>query len=216
MPVAAHAAPRHLPALHLSLPVKLAASLAAVGTAAAVSGLGTFGVFTSTTSASTAAASGSVTIALGAVGPANRLNVGATGMVPGDTMKRAFTLSNTGSQALGSLSLTTTASPSSLLDTDATNGLQLLLQSCSTPWTEAGISPAFTYTCGGTTTTVLASRPVIGSGVALSSPASLPAGGSDNLLMTLTFPTTAGDTLQNQSSTLSLAFTGTQRSATNK
>jgi len=53
-----------------------------------------------------------------------------------------------------------TASPSSLLDTDATNGLQLTIQSCPTAWTEAGTSPAYTYTCTGTATTVLPSRPV--------------------------------------------------------
>ena len=34
--------------------------------------------------------------------------------------------------------------------------------------------------------------------------------------MTLTLPSAAGNTLQNQSSTLSYAFTGTQRTATSK
>jgi hypothetical protein len=131
-------------------------------------------------------------------------------------MQRAFQLSNSGNQNLASVTLTTTASPSSLLDTDATNGLQLLIQACSTAWTEAGTSPAFTYTCSGTTTTVLASRPVIGSNVALSNLGSLTAGATDNLVATLSFPSAAGNTLQGLSSTVSFAFTGTQRTATNK
>jgi len=197
--------------------VKVLGSLAAIGTAASVAGLGTFGAFTSTTSAAAPATAGTVVIALGTAGTAaNRLTVGATGLVPGDTIQRAFQLSNTGNQSLSGITLTTTASPSSALDTDPTNGLQLLIQSCSTPWTEAGTAPAYTYTCSGTTTTVLASRPTIGANLSLSALSSLTAGSTDNLLSTLTFPSVAGNTLQGLSSTLSFAFTGTQRAATNK
>ncbi len=189
------AVPRHDAVDHAGEPVPLGLQLlrvAAVGTAAAVVGLGTFGTFTSTTTqAAGPETAGSVVIALGATGAAtNRLDLGATGLVPGDTMQRAFQLSNTGNQSLASITLTTTASPSSLLDTDATNGLQLLIQRCSNVWTEAGTSPAFTYACsgGGTITTVLASRPVIGANVALSSLGSLTNGQTDNLSATLTFP----------------------------
>jgi hypothetical protein len=45
-------------------------------------------------------------------------------------VQRGFQLTNSGTQNLASVTLTTTASPSSLLDTDATNGLQLLIQAC--------------------------------------------------------------------------------------
>ncbi len=200
-----------------SVRTKVLASLAAVGTAASVAGLGTFGAFTSTTSAATPQTSGTVVIALGSAGTAtNRLTVGATGLVPGDTVQRAFQLSNTGNQGLSGITLTTSATTSSLLDTDTTNGLQLVLQSCSAPWTEAGTAPAYTYTCSGTTSTVLASRPVIGSNLALAGLSSLTSGSTDNLLATLTFPSAAGNTLQGQSSTVSFAFTGTQRTSTNK
>src|ERR671939_317389 len=195
----------------------LLGSVAAIGASASIAGLGTFGTFTSTTSAAQAITSGTVTIALGTAGTAaNRLTVGASGLVPGDTVQRAFQLSNTGNQNLASITLTTTASPSSLLDTDTTNGLQVVIQACSVPWTEAGVAPAYTYTCGGVTSTVLASRPVIGSALALSSLSTTTAGNTDNLLATLTFPSAAGNTLQGLSSTVSFAFTGTQRAATNK
>jgi hypothetical protein len=112
------------------------------------------------------------------------------------------------------VTLTTTASPSSLLDTDTTNGLQMVIDKCSQAWTESG--PPYTYTCGGTTSSVLASRPVIGSNLSLSNLGSTTAGATDHLRVTLTLPSGAGNTLQNQSSTISYAFTGTQRAATNK
>jgi hypothetical protein len=131
-------------------------------------------------------------------------------------VQRAFQLANTGNQNLASITLTTTASPSSLLDTDATNGLQLVIQICTVPWTEGGVAPAYTYTCSGTTSTVLASRAVIGSALALSNLTTTTAGNTDNLLATLSFPSAAPNTMQGLSSTITFAFTGTQRAGTNK
>jgi predicted ribosomally synthesized peptide with SipW-like signal peptide len=194
---------------------KLIATIAIVGAAASIAGLGTYATFTSSTSQSHTISSGTVTIALGATGAStNRLNIGASGLAPGDTIQRSVDLTNSGSLDLASVTLTTTASPSSLLDTDATNGLQMVIDKCSVAWTEAG--PPYTYTCGGTTSTVLASRAVIGSGLSLSNLGSTTAGATDHLRVTLTLPSGAGNTLQNQSSTISYAFTGTQRAATNK
>ena len=195
---------------------KVLASVALVAAAAGVAGLGTYGSFTSTTSASATTTAGTVKVELGAAGATNRLSVAATGLVPGDTIQRAVTVSNTGNQDLGSLTLTTSASPSSKLDTDTTNGLQLVVESCSKAWTEAGTSPAFTYTCGGTTKTVLATRPVIGANLALANLASTTAGQSDNLRVKLTFPDAADNSFQGQSSVIGLDFTGTQRAATNR
>lgn len=197
---------------------KLLLSVAAVGTAASIAGLGTFATFTSSTTATgPSVSSGTVTIALGATGAAtNRLNVNATGIVPGDTIQRSVDLSNSGSQDLASITLTTSATVSSLLDTNTTDGLQMTIDRCSVAWIEAGVSPAFTYTCGGTTSTVVASRPVVGSNLALSSLTTTTAGNTDRLRVTLTLPSTAGNTFQNLSSTLSFVFTGTQRAATSK
>ena len=201
----------------LSLGAKVAASFAVVGVASAVAGLGTFATFTSSTSASNSVATGTVVIALGATGAStNRLNINASTVAAGDTMQRSVTLSNTGTIDLSGVTLTTTASPSSLLDTDATDGLQMVIEKCSVAWTEGGSAPGYTYTCGGSTTTVLASRAVIGATLALSSLASLTAGGADNLRITLTLPSTAGNTFQGLSSTVAYAFAATQRTATNK
>jgi predicted ribosomally synthesized peptide with SipW-like signal peptide len=182
-----------------------------------MAGLGTFATFTSTTSASQSITSGTVTIALGATGAAtNRLTVNATGVAPGDTIQRSFDLSNTGNLNLATVGVTTTAAPSSLLDTDSVNGLQMVIDKCSTAWTEAGSSPAFTYTCGGTNTTIIASRAVIGSSLNMAGLAALTNGGTDHLRVTLTLPSTAGNTFQGLTSTVSYSFLGTQRNATNQ
>jgi predicted ribosomally synthesized peptide with SipW-like signal peptide len=205
--------------MHSKTLKRLVASFMAVGVAAAVAGLGTFATFSSSTSASHTISSGTVSIALGATGSANRLNVGASNVVPGDTIQRAADLVNNGGASADNLSaivLTTSASPTSLLDTDATNGLQMTIDKCSTAWTESGTAPAYTYTCGGTTSTVLSSRAVIGSNISLSNLASVTTGSTDHLRVTLSLPAAAPNTMQGLTSTVSYNFVGTQRVAGSK
>ena len=196
---------------------KLLVSLAVISAAASVAGLGTFATFTSSTSASQSVSSGTVTIALGATGAStNRLTVGASNIAPGDTIQRSVDLIDSGSIDLASITLTTNATTSSLLDTDATNGLQMVIDRCSNAWTEGGTAPAYTYTCSGATSTVLASRAIVGTNLALSNLSALTNGVTDHLRVTLTFPSAAPNSFQNQSSTVQYTFTGTQRAGTNK
>jgi spore coat-associated protein N len=203
---------RSRPTAARSTAQKLLATVAVLGAAASIAGLGTYATWTSTTSQSQSISSGTVTIALGATGAAtNRLNIGASALAPGDTVQRSVDLTNSGSLDLASVTLTTTAPTSSLLDTDATNGLQMVIDKCSQAWTEAG--PPYTYTCGGSTSTVLASRAVIGSNLSLSNLGATTAGATDHLRVTLTLPGGADNSFQNKSSTISYAFTGTQRAA---
>ncbi|MCB5273927.1 hypothetical protein BJG92_01453 [Arthrobacter sp. SO5] len=196
---------------------KVLASAALLAAAAGVAGMGTYGGFTSSTSASAAVAAGTVKFDVGAAGATNRLAVAASGAVPGDTIQRAVTLTNSGDQDLAAVTLTTTAgAPSSKLDSDPVNGLQLKIDGCSVPWTEAGTSPSFTYTCTGTTTAVLASRAVTGNAIALTGLASVTATKADNLRVTLTVPASADNTFQGLNSVMSFAFTAIQRGAANK
>lgn len=188
---------------------KLLLSLAAFGAAASIVGLGTFATFTSSTSTSNTIASGTLSL----TAPFSRLGTGASPIAAGDTMQRAIDLSYSGTISFGSATLTTNATSSSLLDTDATNGLQLAIDKCSQAWTESG--PPYTYTCGGSTSTVLASRALIGSSIALSN-LTLTAASTDHLRVTVTFPSAAGNTLQNQSSTINYTFTGVQRNGTDQ
>jgi spore coat-associated protein N len=190
---------------------KVLSTLSVLCAAAAIAGLGTFATFTSSTTPVThTIASGTLTLSTGAV---NRLGTGASPIAAGDTMQRAIDLSYAGSINFGSATLTTSATTSSSLDTDSTNGLQIAIDKCSQAWTESG--PPYTYTCGGSTSTVLASRALIGSSIALSN-LTLTAGATDHLRVTVSFPSSADNTLQNQSSTVSYTFTGVQRAGTDQ
>lgn len=190
-------------------------ALASLCLGAALTGSGVLATWTATTSAGNTLAAGTVLVALGNTGAAtNRLTVNASGLVPGDTVQRSFDITNTGSQDMASVVLTTTASPSSLLDTDTTNGLQMVIDRCSVAWTESGSSPAFSYSCGGSTSTIISSRPVIQSSLTMSGLSALTAGGTDHLRLTLTFPSAAGSSFQGLSSSLTYSFLGTQRAGT--
>jgi spore coat-associated protein N len=189
---------------------KLIASLAVLGAAAAIAGLGTYATFTSSTSASHTIATGTLSLTSG---PTNRLGTGATLVAAGDSMQRAIDLNYAGSISFGSATLTTNATTSSALDTDTTDGLHLAIDKCSVAWTESG--PPYTYTCSGTTSSVLASSPVIGSNLALSN-LTLTAGSTDHLRVTVTLPGTAGNSFENLSSTVGYTFTGVQRAGTSQ
>ena len=90
------------------------------------------------------------------------------------------------------------------------------IDKCSVAWTEAGTAPAYTYTCSGTNTSVLAAA-AVGNTASLSSLAALSSGAStDHLLVTLALPAAATNTLQGLSTSITYAFNGTQRTATNK
>jgi spore coat-associated protein N len=198
---------------------KVLASTVLLGAAASVAGLGTFGTFTSTTSASAAVASGTVRIDVGTAGSGNRLSVAATGLVPGDSVSRAVTLTNSGDQALAGIGLITAATTSSKLDTDAAMGLQLTVEACSVAWAETGTATTgYTYSCPSTATrsTVLAPGAVIRSTPALGNLTALTAGKADNLVVKMTLPDGADNTFQNLRSTISFSFTGTQRGATSR
>ena len=194
---------------------KLLLTICLVAGALALAGIGSYATFTAQTSSqSHTISSGTMTLTIPAAGASNRLTVGASDIAPGDTIQRAFNLTSGGTLDASAVTLTTSASPSSLLDSDGTSGLQMVIDRCSVAWTESG--PPYTYTCGGSTSSVLASRAVIGSNIALSNLSATTAGNTDFLRLTLTLPSGAGNTFQGLSSTISYQFSSTQRAATNK
>jgi hypothetical protein len=187
---------------------KIVASFGVLGAAVAVAGLGTFGSFTdSTTPIAAEVATGTVSIDVTQQGAT--IPVTTSGFLAGDSMSRAVDLVNDGSAALSRVSLASTAADPSILTTDATNGLQLAVASCSVAWTQSGPASAPTYSCGGGVTNLYSGRAVMDS--ALPGLASLSAGGVDHLLLTVSLPASAGNGFQGQSSTLGLTFTGAQR-----
>jgi len=188
---------------------KVLASLALIGTAAAVAGMGTYGGWTTTTTPATQSVSvATVSIALGAGGTPNNLSVPINAILPGDRIERLVTLSNNGTAALGGVTMSTSAGTSpSVLTTDTTNGLQLIVESCSVAWSGS----AAPYTCSGTTKTVQTSAPIIAANASLPGLNSLAPGGTDNLKFSAILPASAPGSFQGVASTVSFTFTATQR-----
>jgi spore coat-associated protein N len=201
---------------------RLATGAVLLSSVVALATIGAGATFQDTVQDDISVTSGNVDIRLGTgannAAEANRFSVDATGLAAGDTIQRSFNVINAGTLNLADIALTTTATTSSALDTDATDGLQLKLDECSQPWTEAGIAPAYTYTCGGTANNDrIASRPVIGSDLALTGSAALTAGATAHYRLTMTLPSTATQpTFSGKTSVIQYAFTATQRTATNR
>jgi hypothetical protein len=194
---------------------KIVGSLAVVGTAAAVAGLGTYGNFTdSTTPLNTTVDTGTMSINLTQPGGAVAIPVSTVGFVPGDSMSRAVNLVNDGGTALGSVSLTSAlTTPSNALTSDGVNGLQLSVKACSVAWTQGGTPSAPTYTCSGVERTLMSGSAAPKTSE-LINPASLAAGGVDNVVFTISLPTSAGNNMQGLTAGLSLTFTAAQRAGT--
>ncbi|GAB4081937.1 hypothetical protein GCU67_08925 [Modestobacter muralis] len=186
---------------------RLIGSVGVVGAAAAVAGMGTFGAFTdSTTPAAVSVESGVVSIALSAADGTASVPLSFAGVVPGASITRAIDLVNDGSSALASVDLTTAATTSSVLDTDTVHGLQMSVQSCSVAWTTD-------LDCTGTVRTLQTAGPVVRT-TTLTAPASLAAGATDHLAVTLQLPASAGDAFEQQTSELALTFRAVQRAGT--
>jgi spore coat-associated protein N len=192
---------------------KVLASVVLVAGAASVAGLGTFGAFTSTTSASEAVSTSKVVLGLtqhSALGT----TVAATNMVPGDTVQRAVVLTRSSdTEAFGSVKLTTAGGTANALTTDATDGLQLAVDQCSTGWTKAATTNALT--CGGTTTSIISARHVVGTNLDLGAATTTlnSSAAAANLRLTLSLPTTADNTFQGLANTVAFTFDATQRAA---
>jgi hypothetical protein len=188
--------------------VKVAGSLAVVGAAAAVAGLGTFGGFTGSTEAvdagvDTGVLSIDVSLADGSAPPP--FAVPLPNMLPGDAIAVPLNLRNGGDVDLSSVVLKSYATASSKLDTEAVHGLQLKLDSCATPWTGSWGS----YSCAGGATQLYSGR--IATETPLAGARSLAAGTTDHLLVSIAFPTTGGDEMQDQRSSFEFVFDATQR-----
>lgn len=202
-------------ALFSTTAAKVFASVVLVGGAASVAGLGTFGSFTSTTTASESVASGEVKLGLTQHGSLPT-TLSASNLVPGDTVQRALTLTRSdATEKFGSVKMTTTAGTSNLLSTDATKGLQLVVEQCPVAWTKDANANTLSCPSGAGAIVQLASgRAVAGLvdlGAATTSLNS--AAKAANLRMTLALPTAADNDFQGLSNTITFTFDATQRAA---
>jgi len=116
----------------------------------------------------------------------------ASGLLPGGEVERLVGIHVAAGAAP---KLTVTADISSVLDQDATNGLQLRADTCSSGW----VRTAPGYHCSGTITTLFASRPVVGR----STLAGAGASALTQVRLTLSLPGTADGRFMGQTSALS-------------
>jgi spore coat-associated protein N len=154
-----------------------------------------------------------------AAGANHRIGTASADLVPGDWIQRTVQLditANTNGDTMDDILLTTSGSGNPTFVTDADDGLQIWIQKCDQAWTEDDNDP-YDYSCGAlggaddvlgaaaTGTDFVGNNRSIGSGLDLSD------GAHNYLMVQITFPATADDTMQGQSSTLSLQFIGQQR-----
>lgn len=190
---------------------------AALGAAVALVALthGAYAAFNDSRTSTATVAAGAVTLNWNATGT-NQLSIPIQGLVPGGTAQHLVDLKNTGSVNLSALQLSFSGTTGSLT-TDASDGLQLQIRSCSAAWTGSSGS----YACPGTAVTVapagstLADRPVSGRTDFTASP-DFTAGGVDHLLMTFRLPTSSPTAAQGATGTVSFTVLGIQRPGTQK
>jgi hypothetical protein len=116
-------------------------------------------------------------------------------LIPGETTSRLIDLHET-----SPLNLTTTASRSSLLDTDRVNGLQMQIDACNVAWTATVHG---TFSCKGVEFVLASERPLIQDQIALSaSPVT-----RGHLRVDLSLPTSADNRFQGLRSTVRWTFT---------
>lgn len=186
---------------------KILASAALLGSAAAVAGMGTFGGFTSTTSASTVVDVATTVIGLDGQNATGGLSVPAAGLLPGDRAERLVSLSNLGTGEFGSIILSSNPAIVNALSTDKVNGLKLTVENCATAWTATASAG---FACAPGAVPVLAGLPITGTNE-LSSLGSLKVGKSDNLKVTVALPKSADNSFQGLKNTVNFTFDATQR-----
>jgi hypothetical protein len=193
----------------LGTKAKVLLTAGVMGTTALAAGAATFGTWTTTTTANMTVGSGTVALTYQAGSYTNTLTTAASGLVPGDIVKRAFQINNTSTDTLASVTMAASGSGSLL----GVGGLTAQLDECSSGWVEVG----HVYTCTGTTTAMLASTALstlTGAASTLSNASgTVDQAGVHSMLLTLSLPSAAANALQGQSSTITWTFTGTQRAA---
>ena len=193
---------------HYKTAARIVATAAVLGSAAAVAGTSTFGSFTASSGPiDTQVQGGVLSIDLAHAGDGLTMPFGGGLFLAGDSRGWRVDLVNNGDTAMSSVSLTSRATSSSVLDTDPIHGLQLDVKSCSAAWTvNSGV-----YSCSGTQKNFY-SGPIAVAGQAMATAASVTPGQVDHLLMTASLPQSAsGDMFEGASSSLEFFFSGVQR-----
>ncbi len=190
----------------------------AVAAAVAATSLfgGTYAAFTAQAPApAQAIASGTVALALNAANGSTAVVAnGISNIAAGDTTTRFVDVKNSGSIAISGLTLSTTAGTTKLL-TDATNGVTLTVEACSTAWntTSGACDDGDTATTDTVTTALAATK--LSTALSKATLATFPtaAGSTTRYKMSYLLPSAADNSFQGLSDTTTLTFESTQRTA---
>ena len=198
--------------------------------ALALTGAGVYAGLTATATGTSTISSGKLSLTLGTDTPSAGFPQTVSNMAPGDTANVLVKLNNNGTiNSNGTLTLGAAVGASTLLDSSSAKGLQVSISECSAAWTGYTLGVAAAPTCGGSTTTLLASTPlstIVAGAVTLTNTSAITTAGSslDNILFTVTLPNQSetttngvlpGSSIQNLSDTITWTFTESQRTAQN-
>jgi hypothetical protein len=193
---------------HHRTAARIVGTVGVLGVAATIAGLNTFGAFT-TSSAPVVTEVDTALLSINVADAGDTLSMPFGGglFLAGDSRSYRLDLVNDGDANLNSITLTSRATSSSILDTDTVDGLQLQVRSCAQLWDVVGS----VHSCDEDERT-LYNGPIVTSGQVLAGANSLAVGGVDHLLLTASLPSTAsGDAFEGATSELDFLFTGTQR-----
>ena len=135
---------------------------------------------------------------------AARLSLEIGPLRPGESTQHLVDLENQGTVAVTQMQLVYTGTDSAL--TDPSDGIQMTLEECSTPW-EGSVEAS---TCAGTPTTLTSDRPVSGR-TDLSTIAATTTGATSHLRFTFRLPDSSPATAQNTTTTVDFTVLGNQR-----
>ena len=185
---------------------KVLGTLLVIGISGSTVSYGTFATFTAQSS-NTGNTFSTGTLALTTLPASGTAILSLGNMKPGDSIARGVTVENSGS-INASLTLSTSTVAPTLLTSDATHGLKLLVEKCVTAF--GGTTPE---TCTGGSAVSIPTQTVIGTNMAL--PA-LNAGAANKhyYLVTVSLPSTAGNTFQGLTQTVAFTWDATQVAGT--
>jgi hypothetical protein len=163
--------------------------------------------------------SGVVTVALKNPGASQSLAIGAQNIAPGDTLAREVQLANTGTVTIGSAVMAITASNPSAALWSSANGLQLSIKTCSTPWSSTQLPDGgYTYACPGQEQTVYGPEAATSAAQGMTLPsvlANIAPGQSTDFVVSLLYPSVAGNSSSSENENLTWTFTATQAAGVN-
>jgi hypothetical protein len=129
---------------------------------------------------------GSATLSMSNDKPNANDLVNVTNLVPGDTMNRTVTITNTGNASF-TYTAAISAAASTALWTDTTNGLQVTVKRGATTLYTGALK-----------------------NMSLAASGTIAAGATDTLTYDFSFPSTAGNTMQNLTQDMTITYTATQ------